>query len=435
MVKIIGGKKFEAIASADAENNSIFLDNTDNLIKIKDNTGSIIDVGGSGDFDEKFHTNLIITQINQVIDRNVLRNNNKISPFIEAYSFAEGRLGTVNTTETTAIHEENEITITEGSDNWIIPAGVSRVDVLVVGGGGRAGTGSDNGMRNGGGGGAGGLVLVENFDVSGYAEGVPYTIGVGGGTGGPAGNNGGSSSFGTLNALGGGAGGGANANGQPGGSGGGAGSWGTSQFYGGASTQPSPGFGNPGGDSSGSHPGGGGGAGGPGISSGGPGLDIWGVNYAQGGGINNSGNSARPNRGDGGRALNYYTGHAGLPGSDGIIVIKPHAEFMYSCDGAEALVVHNIPVGTFKNTPSKALAVCKIKNWEDGNSLQFKLKNDTEDTGWLDFNIDGDVAYGKLNEFTQFTSEPEEFIVRLIPKTTDPTPGYPGITGVGVELL
>lgn len=41
MVKIISGKSFEAVSSTEVPNNSIFLDSSDNKIKIKDNSGNI----------------------------------------------------------------------------------------------------------------------------------------------------------------------------------------------------------------------------------------------------------------------------------------------------------------------------------------------------------------------------------------------------------
>lgn len=42
MTKIVGGKGFEAIASSNASNNSVFLDSSDNLIKNKDSSGNIL---------------------------------------------------------------------------------------------------------------------------------------------------------------------------------------------------------------------------------------------------------------------------------------------------------------------------------------------------------------------------------------------------------
>lgn len=44
MVKIIDGKEFEAITASNAENNSIFLDSSDNKLKTKDNSGSVSEI-------------------------------------------------------------------------------------------------------------------------------------------------------------------------------------------------------------------------------------------------------------------------------------------------------------------------------------------------------------------------------------------------------
>jgi hypothetical protein len=44
-----------------------------------------------------------------------------------------------------------------------------------------------------------------------------------------------------------------------------------------------------------------------------------------------------------------------------------------------------------------------------------------DDSGWLETN--------KLETFTAFTNEPEYCVVKLIPKSTSPTPGFPSISG------
>ena len=96
---------------------------------------------------------------------------------------------------------------TAETTSWTAPAGVSTVEYLVVAGGGGGGNGYDSG---GGGGGAGGMVLTGYLDV---IPGETYTVTVGsGGTGGAdtrANNNGtagNDSVFGSITALGGGAG-------------------------------------------------------------------------------------------------------------------------------------------------------------------------------------------------------------------------------------
>ena len=45
MVKIIGGKELEAVTAASVPNNSIFLDDADNIIKVKTNSGVVEELG------------------------------------------------------------------------------------------------------------------------------------------------------------------------------------------------------------------------------------------------------------------------------------------------------------------------------------------------------------------------------------------------------
>jgi alpha-tubulin suppressor-like RCC1 family protein len=122
-------------------------------------------------------------------------------------------------------------TSTPGGGTWEIPAGVTKVDVLVVAGGGGGGSGDNAG----GGGGAGGLIFETNYSVSGN---LTVTVGAGG----AASTNGSNSVFSGLTALGGGGGGEGPTAGSSGGSGGGGGgdkiSSGTQRPAGGTATQP-----------------------------------------------------------------------------------------------------------------------------------------------------------------------------------------------------
>ena len=102
-------------------------------------------------------------------------------------------------------------TSTPGPGTAPIPAGVSSIEVLVVGGGGGGGSGSQ-----GGGGAAGGLCYTNAYPFPGLARNVTVTIGAGGSGGdqlaapspsSKRGANGTSSVFDTITAVGGGAGG------------------------------------------------------------------------------------------------------------------------------------------------------------------------------------------------------------------------------------
>ena len=118
---------------------------------------------------------------------------------------------------------------------WAAPAGVSKVEILVVGAGAGGGNGTSGGSGYAGGGGAGGLLYHQSYPI---ATGYNYTVKAG--WGGAGGANGGNSYFsqiaGTtvLTSIGGGAGSSThNAAGSAGGSGGGGG---TSSAAGGAGT-------------------------------------------------------------------------------------------------------------------------------------------------------------------------------------------------------
>lgn len=225
-----------------------------------------------------------------------------------------------------------------GTTSWTAPAGVTKVEVLVVAGGGRGG------VDNAGGGGAGGLIYNPAYEVN---PGSSYvvTVGAGGGSNTTAESdspNGGNSVFDTLVALGGGGGGtgsGSDVNrhrGRDGGSGGGQAGEGV---FGGYAGQGTPGQGHNGGEST-RYPstqgagGGGGGAGGPGRDgstdgryggAGGPGLEfsISGTpTYYAGGGAGGNNNDfvdvqALGGAGGGGNGFSGTTIPSDAPGVNG----------------------------------------------------------------------------------------------------------------------
>lgn len=171
----------------------------------------------------------------------------------------------INESADTPPNFDLNIQVFNSSGTFSVPAGVTKVDVLVVAGGG-GGSGSVSG-----GGGAGGLIWQEGYAVTSGAN-IAVTIGAGGAGGATnsSGINGQNSSFGTLEAIGGGKGGAAgttNTDPGVGGSGGGGAS------YGGSNTKATGGAGTAGQGYSGGNVnpsadsyGGGGGAGGVGQS-------------------------------------------------------------------------------------------------------------------------------------------------------------------------
>lgn len=207
-----------------------------------------------------------------------------------------------------------------GSGDWPVPAGVTSVQVLVVGGG-------AGGGRNGGGGGGAGRVVFDGAFSTIPGGTVPYTVGSGGaaataGTGAASdGGNGTDSIFGSIIALGGGGGGGASARpGKQGGSGGGGGNG----AIGGLADASQGGLGNDGGNSTDNLGAGGGGAGAPGfVYGGGAGVDMsatftanFGDNGWFGGGGAARGNLASPG-GAGGGGDTEQDGMSGTGGGGG----------------------------------------------------------------------------------------------------------------------
>jgi len=87
------------------------------------------------------------------------------------------------------------------------------------------------------------------------------------------------------------------------------------------------------------------------------------------------------------------------------------------------IIVHDIPTGTFSSTMSSSFLTFDSEDWESGADVQYKLTNTGgDDSGWLDSN--------EVQSFTAFTAEPDTLQVKLIPKTTSPTAGYPSLRGV-----
>jgi hypothetical protein len=70
-------------------------------------------------------------------------------------------------------------------------------------------------------------------------------------------------------------------------------------------------------------------------------------------------------------------------------------------------------------------SVLNVSSDTTNNFETFRTTRDAnEDTGWLATNI--------AVSFTALTAEPDDLIVKLIPKTTSPRTGYPSINGVAL---
>jgi hypothetical protein len=262
-----------------------------------------------------------------------------------------------------------------GTHQWIIPEGVTMIDVLVVAGGGGGGAGFSNRDRNNGGGGAGGLIFIEGYDITKYTDSISLNIGAGGLYGGNpgsgAGIDGGNTTFGDLLAIGGGGGTAFAADGRDGGSGSGGSRYDTVYGSGGNSIQTTTndgyintGFGNSGSISS-SRGGGGGGADGAGSGTvGGAGKLIWDVEYAKGGYADNGGTAVRANRGDGGKAGPYHLNTNGESGSSGIVIVRYLSTPAPTCDDLKMDALTSL--SAFASNPSlenRQAALLSIQGW------------------------------------------------------------------------
>ena len=343
---------------------------------------------------------LNVTLITPIEDRNIAQY--RFFDFNVSVSCLGGECGYVNVSldppEGYTVVVFNET----GDTNWTVPAGVSEVQVLVVAGGGAAGShvtygGTGTGS---GGGGAGGLIYDDSYSVT-PGQVIDISVGTGGIS--PAtqgqGGDGTNSSFGTLNARGGGGGGNRNTAGRSGGSGGGGGyasaggsgtvgqgnqgGTGTNDFggsggggasqagedgngdagrYGGNGTNYSDIFGSEYGEE-GYFAGGGGGGGRDGNSGGTGGLGGGGD-----GGSNSDGISAINGTGGGGGGSGD-AGWRGGHGGSGIVLIRYSVEktgFVPYGDG--------FPFYTINQNPRDYLNLSCLANMKDGDSCNISWR-------------------------------------------------------------
>lgn len=87
--------------------------------------------------------------------------------------------------------------------------------------------------------------------------------------------------------------------------------------------------------------------------------------------------------------------------------IRVHSLFYTVKEPKEEIISINIPSGTYSSTIANAFFIpCFLKNnWDTHITVQYKMKNDTEDSGWLTPN--------KIESFPAFTSEPTELQIKI----------------------
>jgi len=102
--------------------------------------------------------------------------------------------------------------------------------------------------------------------------------------------------------------------------------------------------------------------------------------------------------------------------------------FSYSTDtvAGDCYITHDVDSGTFNATPSSGFGVAFINdtNWETGDTVQYKIANAGEDSGW--------IGSEEVTGYTALTSEPTKVLVKLDTPGTTATYGYPAIEGIWV---
>lgn len=90
------------------------------------------------------------------------------------------------------------------------------------------------------------------------------------------------------------------------------------------------------------------------------------------------------------------------------------------------IITHNISTNHFNSGLNSSFGTALTDYWEEGVNIQYKLRNDTEseETSWLNTN--------EIISFSSLTHPPDQCIVRVIPSSSSPTPGYPSIKGFWV---
>jgi hypothetical protein len=96
---------------------------------------------------------------------------------------------------------------------------------------------------------------------------------------------------------------------------------------------------------------------------------------------------------------------------------------------------------TFTNT-SSSLPLSSIEIISGGSSYEVFVTDlistltsyGSDGSGWIEGTYDGDSIKWPIEEFTAFTSEPTQYIIRLKPKSSSPTAGIPSISGSAILL-
>lgn len=88
------------------------------------------------------------------------------------------------------------------------------------------------------------------------------------------------------------------------------------------------------------------------------------------------------------------------------------------------LIEMDLPSGTFSSTINSFYAKAYTAADEAGTTIKHKLKNATEDSGFIN---DGEIA-----SFTAFTSQPTKYQIQIVSKSSSPKGGLPLLLGTKI---
>tara|TARA_R100001244_G_C5171093_1_gene131655 strand:- start:149 stop:1105 length:957 start_codon:yes stop_codon:yes gene_type:complete len=115
------------------------------------------------------------------------------------------------------------------------------------------------------------------------------------------------------------------------------------------------------------------------------------------------------------------------------LITTPSSEFMAgsitatqvtATNSTSSIVEMDIPTGTFSSTVNKLTGKSMIASTETTATIEHRLENATEDSGW--------ILGGDLGSFTALTSEPTKYKIRLTSASSAASFGVPAIKGSGV---
>ncbi len=95
-----------------------------------------------------------------------------------------------------------------------------------------------------------------------------------------------------------------------------------------------------------------------------------------------------------------------------------------------SIITHTITSGSMGDALKSVVGIPLFSNWETGADLQYKLVNaGIDETEWL--NLGNTLKPSKVYPFR--SGEPTELIIKLIPKSSSPTTGTPGLYGFALR--